>query len=85
MFFRKKKNKSGSVSVQVVKKAGRKNVLVKTIGCSSNTFEIEQFCLEAKRFIAASKAQPPLAFFDNEADQWFSEAYTSIKKVHNIT
>jgi len=33
MFVRKKKNKSGSVSIQILMKEGRKNRLLKTIEC----------------------------------------------------
>jgi len=41
MFVRKKKNKSGSVSIQIVEKLNRKNKILETIGCSSNITEIE--------------------------------------------
>jgi len=34
MFIRKKRNKSGSVSIQILTKVGRKNKLLKTVGCA---------------------------------------------------
>lgn len=40
MFVRKKKNQSGSVSIQIVKKINRKNKVIKTIGCSKDPDEI---------------------------------------------
>ncbi len=42
MFVRKKKNKSGSVSIQIIKKIGRTNRVIKTIGSSKDSKEIER-------------------------------------------
>lgn len=36
MFIGQKKNRSGSISVQIIQKVGRINKVVRTIGCSSN-------------------------------------------------
>jgi len=41
MFIRKKMNKSGSVSIQILLKNGRKNKLLKTIGCAKTAREEE--------------------------------------------
>lgn len=41
MFVRKKKNKSGTVSIQIIKKINRVNKVIKTIGSSSDPDEIE--------------------------------------------
>ncbi len=41
MFIRKKKNQSGSVSIQIISKTNGKYKVVETIGCSSNDYEIE--------------------------------------------
>ena len=41
MFVRKKKNQSGSVSIQIISKTSGKYKVVETIGCSSNDYEIE--------------------------------------------
>ncbi len=51
MFIRKKKNKSGKVSVQVIDKSSGKYKVVKTIGCSGNTIEIEKFYNQAREWI----------------------------------
>ena len=40
---RRKKNASGSISVQILDRTNRKYKVVETIGCSSNDEEIEQF------------------------------------------
>jgi transposase len=42
MFVRKKKNQSGTVSVQIIKKINRTNKVIKTIGSSSDPQEIER-------------------------------------------
>jgi len=47
MFIRNKKNKSGSVSVQILLKRGRKNRLVKTVGCAKTAREEELLTLLA--------------------------------------
>lgn len=41
MFVRKKKNRSGSVSIQIIKKINRVNKVIKTIGSSSDPAEID--------------------------------------------
>jgi transposase len=47
MFIRKKKNKSGSVSIQILMKEDRKNKLLKTVGCAKNKREEELLVLLA--------------------------------------
>jgi hypothetical protein len=42
MFVRKKKNKSGSISVQIIEKVGRINKLVQTVGSSKDETEINE-------------------------------------------
>lgn len=60
MFVRKKKNKSGSVSVQVIDKENGYKVL-RTIGASKDVHEIERLVLQGKQFIRADNpAQPYL-------------------------
>jgi transposase len=48
MFVRKKHNKSGSTSIQILQKVGRKNQVVRTIGCSSDPQEIERLYQQGK-------------------------------------
>jgi hypothetical protein len=47
MFVRKKKNKSGSVSIQIISKTSGKYKVVETIGCSANDYEIEVLIKQA--------------------------------------
>ena len=41
MFIRQKKNRSGTVSVQIIRKEGRKNKILTTVGVGSTVHEIE--------------------------------------------
>lgn len=51
MFVRQKKNKSGVISVQVIDKSSGKYKVLKTIGSSVNTAEIEALLIKAHDFI----------------------------------
>ncbi|MFH1534621.1 MAG: IS1634 family transposase [Patescibacteria group bacterium] len=48
MFIRKKKNNSGSISIQIIAKIDRKNKLLKTVGCAKTKREEELLMLLAK-------------------------------------
>lgn len=48
MFIRKKKNKSGSISIQILSKIGRKNKLLKSIGCAKTQREEDLLILIAR-------------------------------------
>lgn len=41
MFIRKKRNKRGSISIQILSKNGRNNKLLKTVGCAKTSREAE--------------------------------------------
>lgn len=57
MFVRKNKNRSGSTSVQVVEKVGRKNKVIKTIGVSFDPSEIKCLVEQGVLFIKGKKGQ----------------------------
>jgi Transposase len=48
MFIRKKLNKSGSTSIQILQKIGRKNKVLRTVGCSSDPQEIDRLYKQAQ-------------------------------------
>jgi len=66
MFLRKKKNKSGSTSVQIISKGRGKYKVIKTIGSSDNEQEIQKLVLLARQEIERLNAQPQL--FISESD-----------------
>ncbi len=79
MFVRKKKNKSGVISVLVVDKSTGKYRLVKTIGSSKDPTEIEQLFEEGHDFIQHYRGQQTINF----ADQSFKDAVK--QSINSIT
>jgi len=60
MFIRKKHNNSGSISIQIIIKVGRKNQLLKTIGCAKTIREEELLILLANTEIERLKGMQSL-------------------------
>lgn len=61
MFVRKKKNKSGTVSVQIINKSSGSYRVVNTIGSSRNPNTIERLMQKAHATLhPAEEIQPPL-------------------------
>jgi hypothetical protein len=60
MFIRKKRNNSGSISIQIITKNGRKNKLLMTVGCAKTQREEELLLLLAKTEIERIKGHQPL-------------------------
>lgn len=67
MFVRKKVNKSGVVSVQVIAKIGGKSKLVKTIGSSLEEGDIEALVEKGHQYIATFGGQKALDFSDKSS------------------
>lgn len=64
MFVRKKPNKSGVVSVQVIAKVNGKSKLIKTIGSSSDQIEVEALVKKGHYYISRFGGQKTLDFSD---------------------
>jgi transposase len=62
MFVRKKPNKSGIVSVQVIDKSSGKYKVRKTIGCSADPLQVDRLVVEAERWIKHYKGEIPIDF-----------------------
>jgi len=67
MFVRKKRNKSGSISVQIINKSGGKYRVEKTIGNSMDADEIAQFVQEGQAIIE-NKDKQQLRLFSVETE-----------------
>ena len=61
MFIRKKKNSSGSISIQIISKKSGKYRVIETIGCSKDELEIEKLLKAAKKRV--KELQPNLLDF----------------------
>jgi len=62
MFIREKKNKSGSISIQIISKSNGKYRVVETIGCARNNLEKEKLLLKAKERL--KELDPRLFYFE---------------------
>jgi hypothetical protein len=80
VFIRKNKNRSGSISVQVVIKEGRKNRIIKSFGSSADQKEIERLYRQAESFIRDQKQQ--LVLFEDYEDIVVREFVETIGNDH---
>lgn len=64
MFVRKKPNKSGVISVQVIAKINGKSKLIKTIGCARDEKTIGELTEKGRHYIATFGGQTALDFSD---------------------
>lgn len=81
MFVRKKNNKSGSVSIQIIDKSNGKYKVLKTVGSSSNEDEIEKLYEEAYKTIPALEKQKTFNFLTFKLLQSYNRE--QIKNVFN--
>jgi transposase len=82
MFIRKKKNKSGVISIQIIDKSSGKYKLFKTIGSSNNQNEIENLVVKANEFIKQTKGIQEFDFLNsNQIIKSFLDNITSHKLV----
>jgi transposase len=82
MFIRKKRNKSGVISIQIIDKSSGKYKLFKTIGSSNNQNEIENLVVKANEFIKQTKGIQEFDFLNsNELIKSFLDNITSHKLV----
>lgn len=65
MFVRKKKNKSGTISIQIIDKSSGKYKVVKTVGSSKDLKKIEKLYEEAYRIIPTLQKQDTFDFLSN--------------------
>ena len=67
MYVRKKKNKSGSICVQIISKVTGKYKVVKTFGSSFDEKEIFEFELKAKQEIKKLESKQSLFILENDS------------------
>jgi len=80
MFLRKLKNRSGSVSVQIISKAKGQYKVIKTIGVGSNEQEVQRLWFAGKQELGRLKAQPGL--FVSQNDIIVEQALGSLSNAH---
>ena len=74
MFVRKKKNKSGVISIQVIEKRTGKSYLVRTIGSSNCSLEVKNLIEQGKQFIQQYGGQQVFQYEDEQelVEQYFN-------------
>jgi hypothetical protein len=82
VFVRKKPNKSGSVSVQIVAKVSGRYRLVRTVGCSHSIDEIERLVRKVHALIPVLSGRPEMDFVIGD-DSHFADAVSrGIEGIH---
>lgn len=76
MYIRELKNRSGSISVQVISKSHGRYKVLKTVGCGTTRHEIDRLKLLARQEIERLEAQPSL--FPSESDELVEQAFSSL-------
>jgi len=66
MFVRKKKNKSGVISIQVIDKSSGKYKVIKTIGSSDDKQKVETLFHQGQQWIKNHSGQIELDFLDEK-------------------
>jgi len=77
MYVRKKPNRSGSFSIQIISKRKGRSKVVKTIGCATMWHEIEELEKIAKQEIKNLRGQEEL--FISEQDRTVVEAFNKLR------
>lgn len=82
MFVRKKKNKSGVISVQIIDKSSGKYRMVKTIGSSSEPETVNELVSKAKQWIKSEQRNLEIDF-SGKVDQ-VSDVLKSINQINVV-
>lgn len=77
MFLRKKKNKSGSVSVQIISKRKAKYQFIKTIGCAKSEQDIAKLIYRGRQEL--SKMQGLMSLFLEKNDALIESFFTQLQ------
>ena len=80
MFVRKKKNKSGVISIQIIDKSSGKYKMIKTIGSSKNPIEIENFVQKGRVWIKEKFGILEIDF--NNKRQTTKQFLDNIEQIH---
>ena len=80
MFVRKLKNRSGSISVQVIQKLRGKYKVIKTVGCATTQRKTEELVHLAKQEIEKLSQQPNL--FGSETDATVDQVFAALQNAH---
>jgi transposase len=78
MYVRKLKNRSGSISIQIISKSKGHYKVIKTIGCATMQHDIDRLEQEAKLEIQTLENQGQLALFESKPDKLIRSVFNSL-------
>jgi len=81
MYVRKKKNSTGTISVQVIDKSTGTYKVLKTIGSSNDPILVNDLVKQAKNYISKIQGQQEFDFFLGDDDYFLRTVLTSIDQV----
>jgi hypothetical protein len=84
MYIRRKKNKSGTISIQIIDKSSGKYQVVKTIGSSYNLKEVQELEEKARYELIQLTRQPKLNFDIDKEKELIDLFFNGIKQISLI-
>jgi transposase len=81
VFVRKKKNKSGSISIQIIDKSSGKFNIIKVVGCASNEQQKEDLIHQANELLATLTGQSRIDFTFSEDELFLKQLQQGLKKI----
>ncbi|MGI8597926.1 MAG: IS1634 family transposase [Chitinophagaceae bacterium] len=81
MFVRHKKNKTGTISVQVIDKSSGKYKVIHSAGSSADSAVIANLAEQAKNYIHKIKRQGEFDFFLGDDARYYQSVYENIEQV----
>ena len=81
MFVRRKPNKSGVVSIQIIEKRSGKSTLVRTVGSSSDPKQVDELFEKGKRLIQEIIGQTSLHFDKHNEEQLVDLFFNGIREL----
>jgi transposase len=81
VFIRQKKNKSGTISVQIIDTSGSRDRLIKTIGSSSDPTEIKQLVKKASQWLSSHTGQQRLSLEFEEDSSFLTSLKEGLTKI----
>ncbi len=81
MFVRKKKNKSGSISIQIIDKSAGKFNIIKVVGCASNEQQQEDLIHQANEHLDTLTGQRRIDFTFSEDALFLKQLHQGLRKI----
>jgi hypothetical protein len=84
VFIRKKKNRSGSISIQVIDTSGKQDRLLKSFGSTKDPQKLKRLIQQAHKFISEYRGQEEIAFEYNEDKTFIEYLKTGLENIKMI-